>query len=62
MAGGGAAGLNVGPIAASLGCDRVVIPRTAGGLSACGAQFSDIVMDITASRFTRTADFDIDWL
>jgi N-methylhydantoinase A len=60
VAGGGAAGLNVGPIAASLGCERVVIPRTAGGLSACGAQFSDIVMDITASMFTRTAHFDID--
>lgn len=58
VAGGGAAGLNIGPIAASLGCNRVVIPRTAGGLSACGAQFSDIVMDITASHYTRTSDFD----
>jgi N-methylhydantoinase A len=58
VAGGGAAGLNIGPIAASLGCDRVVIPRTAGGLSAVGAQYSDIVMDVTASHFARTSDFD----
>jgi N-methylhydantoinase A len=58
VAGGGAAGLNVGPIAASLGCDKVVVPRTAGGLSACGAQYSDIVIDVTASQFARSSDFD----
>lgn len=60
VAGGGAAGLNIGPIAAQLGCDSVLIPRTAGGLSACGAQYSDIVMDLTASCFTRSSAFDHD--
>jgi N-methylhydantoinase A len=58
VAGGGAAGLNIGPIAASLGCERVVVPRTAGGLSACGAQYSDVVMDVTASHFVRSVDVD----
>lgn len=58
VAGGGAAGLNIGPIAAALGCRRVVIPRTAGGLSACGAQYCDIVLDATASHVVRTSDVD----
>lgn len=59
VAGGGAAGLNIGPIAAALGCRDVVIPRTAGGLSACGAQYSDIVLDVTTSHFMRSSDFDV---
>jgi N-methylhydantoinase A len=58
VAGGGAAGLNIAPIAESLGCSRVLIPRTAGGLSACGAQYSDIVMDFGASCYSRTRAFD----
>lgn len=37
VAGGGAGGLNVASICAELGARTVVIPRTAGGLSACGA-------------------------
>ena len=39
VAGGGAAGLTIMPIAAELGCERIVLPRTAGALSACGMQF-----------------------
>ncbi|MGC5371892.1 hydantoinase/oxoprolinase family protein, partial [Klebsiella pneumoniae] len=35
MAGGGAAGLNIVPIAHELGCSRVLVPRMAGALSAC---------------------------
>jgi len=58
VAGGGAAGLNILPIARSLGMRRVLIPRTAGALSACGAHFSDIVREVSASRYASTADFD----
>ncbi len=58
VAGGGAAGLNILPIAEALGCQRVLVPRTAGGLSACGAHYSDIVMDFAASCYARSNEFD----
>ncbi len=57
VAGGGAAGLNIVPIAAGLGCRRVLIPRTAGALSACGAQFSDIAAEFAVTEFTTTGAF-----
>ncbi len=60
IAGGGAAGLNIVPIARELGCTRVMVPRTAGALSACGMQFSDIVTEQSASRVTLTKNFDYD--
>ncbi len=59
VAGGGAAGFNIMPIAQELGCDTVILPRTASALSACGMQFSSIVFEATRSRFTDSADFDI---
>ena len=37
VAGGGAAGLTIAAIAASLGCRQVLLPRTAGALSAPAA-------------------------
>ena len=58
VAGGGAAGLNILLIAGALGCDRVLLPRTAGALSACGAQFSDIVGEFSQSRYAHTGFFD----
>ena len=58
VAGGGAAGLNILPIAAALGCDRVLLPKTAGALSACGAQYSDIVAEFSASHYGRTDHWD----
>lgn len=58
VAGGGAAGLNVLPIAHALGCARVLLPATAGGLSAAGAQHSDIVFTRSISAWTDTATFD----
>lgn len=58
VAGGGAAGMNIVPIARALGMHRVLIPRTAGALSACGAHFSDIVREFNASRYANSADFD----
>ncbi|GAC1678910.1 MAG: hydantoinase/oxoprolinase family protein [Steroidobacteraceae bacterium] len=58
LAGGGAAGLNIVPIARELGCARVLLPRMAGALSACGAQYTDIVMEFGTSQVTASTDFD----
>ena len=60
VAGGGAAGLNIMPIARELGCERVILPRTASALSACGMQFSDINFEHSASRVTTSRHFDRD--
>jgi N-methylhydantoinase A len=60
VAGGGAAGLNILPIAQSLGCSKVLLPKTAGALSACGGQYSDIVSEYSASRYSATDNFDFD--
>ena len=60
VAGGGAAGLTVMPIAEELGCERIVLPRTAGALSACGMQFSDVVSEHTFSKVTQSVGFDFD--
>ena len=58
VAGGGAAGFNIMPIAAELGCATVILPRTASALSACGMQYSNIVFEATRSRFTDSTAFD----
>jgi len=58
LAGGGAAGMNIGLIAQELGCARVLVPATASALSASGMQFSDIVFEHSASALTRTNAFD----
>ncbi len=60
VAGGGAAGLNIMPIAQELGCGTVVLPKTASALSACGMQFSDIVFEQTRSCVTLSDNFDFD--
>ncbi len=59
VAGGGAAGLNVLPIARELGCRTVIVPRTAGAFSACGMQFADLVSERSASAPTRSGRFDV---
>ena len=58
VAGGGAAGLNILPIARELGCRLVLLPRAAGALSACGAHYSDIVAEFVASAVTLSDSFD----
>ena len=58
VAGGGAAGFNIMPIAQELGCATVILPRLAAALSACGMQHSDIVFEATRSRFTDSSAFD----
>ncbi len=57
VAGGGAAGLNIVPIARELGCRRILAPRTAAALSACGGQYSNIVAEFTRSKFVYTGEF-----
>jgi N-methylhydantoinase A len=58
VAGGGAAGLTILSIARSLGCRKVIIPKTAGAISASGAQYSDVAMDFTSSCLVATDAFD----
>ena len=60
LAGGGAAGLTILPIARELGCSEVLIPRAAGVLSAFGGQHSDIVREVTAPFVTNSLDFDFE--
>lgn len=60
VAGGGAAGLNIMPIAAELGVGRVVLPRMAGALSAAGMQYADIISEESGSLVTNSAAFDFD--
>lgn len=59
VAGGGAAGLGILPIARELGCRSVLMPRAAGALSACGMHFSDLVFEQSASVPVRSAAFDM---
>lgn len=60
VAGGGAAGLNVLPIAAELGVPKLMLPKTASALSASGMQRSDIVREEATSFITRSSQFDRD--
>lgn len=60
VAGGGAGGLGIVPIASELGCKKILVPRTAGALSASGMQFSDIITEAGASKLTTTDNFDYD--
>jgi N-methylhydantoinase A len=58
VAGGGAAGLNIAAIGQALECDRILIPRAAGALSAFGGQYSDVVYEAGASIQTDSGRFD----
>jgi N-methylhydantoinase A len=60
VAGGGAAGLNIMPIAREVGCDRIIVPKVAGALSASGMQFSDIVTERSISSVTLSDSFNFD--
>ncbi|MEM7465648.1 MAG: hydantoinase/oxoprolinase family protein [Pseudomonadota bacterium] len=59
VAGGGAAGLGILPIARELKCRAVIVPRTASVLSACGMQFSDIQLESSRTVPTNSDDFDV---
>ena len=57
IAGGGAGGMTIGRIAETLDCTRVLVPRTAGALSASGGLFSDIITEFSVSARTDTQNF-----
>lgn len=59
VAGGGAAGLSIVPIARELGVRTVLVPRAAAALSAAGMQFSDIVFEESGNRVTVSGRFDL---
>ena len=50
---GGAGGLHGAMVAHELGINRVIFPRNAGTLSACGMLWSDIVHDVSRSFVRR---------
>jgi N-methylhydantoinase A len=58
IAGGGAGGMTIGRIAEALECERVLVPRTAGALSASGGLYSHIVSEFSVSQRTDTGSFD----
>ncbi|MBD0860392.1 hydantoinase/oxoprolinase family protein [Gordonia sp. zg691] len=58
VAGGGGSGMNIGRIAGELGTRHVLLPKTAGAMSACGALFSDVISEFTSVAYSTTADFD----
>ncbi len=58
VAGGGGAGLNILAIAKELGCQQVIIPPTAGVLSAFGMQVAPIKTQFSVSAFSRSQPFD----
>ncbi|WP_016934333.1 hydantoinase/oxoprolinase family protein [Rhodococcus sp. R1101] len=60
VAGGGGSGMNIGRIAAELGTGHVLLPKTAGAMSACGALFSDVISEFTTVAYCTTQDFDTD--
>jgi N-methylhydantoinase A len=60
VAGGGASGLNIVPIARELGACRVLLPATAGALSACGALYADIVSEFPKAQYAETRALDVD--
>ncbi len=60
VSGGGSAGLSIIPIAEALACRTILVPSTAGVLSASGAQFSDIVAEFSVSQFASSDRFDLD--
>ena len=47
-------------MARELGCRTVLVPRTAGALSACGALYSDVISEFSAIRYAETNALDHD--
>ena len=58
VAGGAAAGLHVIPICQELGTKEAILPKTAGGLSAVGGLFGDLVGEYAAGFLTESHKFN----
>jgi N-methylhydantoinase A len=55
---GGAGGLHAAALAAGLGCGRVLIPRTAGVLSAVGCLAADVRLDVSRAVLEPVGSVD----
>jgi len=60
VAGGGASGINIVKIARELGVRQVLLPSTAGALSACGALYADAISEFSVSRYAETRALDVE--
>jgi N-methylhydantoinase A len=58
VAGGGACGLHAVALAEGLEMKKLLIPKTAGGLSATGGVFSDLVKEFFTVCYQETRTFD----
>jgi N-methylhydantoinase A/acetone carboxylase, beta subunit len=58
VAGGGAVGLHIIPIVSQLGCQEVIVPKTASTLSAFGGVVADVVREFNRSDLAFSASFD----
>ena len=58
VVGGGAAGLHVVPICRQLETKEALLPKVAGGLSAVGGLFANVVSEYSAGYFTETYRFN----
>lgn len=58
VSGGGAGAIHICEIVRDLDIRQVVIPRTAGALSAFGGTIADVVREFQSSHFTVTSSFD----
>ncbi|AHV97640.1 hydantoinase/oxoprolinase family protein [Paenibacillus sabinae] len=58
VAGGGAVGMHIIPIVSQLGCQEVIVPKTASTLSAFGGVVADVVREFNRSHLTASTGFD----
>jgi N-methylhydantoinase A len=58
VAGGGAAGVHVCPIADMLEIQQILVPKVAGALSASGGTIANMVAEYSTSFYTESRDFD----
>ena len=58
VAGGGACGVHAIPLAIGLEMNKLLIPKTAGGLSAVGGVFSDLVKEFSTILYQESRSFE----
>jgi N-methylhydantoinase A len=58
VAGGGASGLHIVPIAQELKMKKIIVPKLSGVMSAVGGLAADMTMDFNVSHFTDSRQFD----
>lgn len=58
VGGGGAAGVHICPISDMLEIKQILVPKTAGALSASGGTFANIVAEYSTSYYTESRNFD----